>query len=89
MLNLKFDKNVILFGYINEPAFEVNYCILFAKWYIHKARKLSAKTDNLYFSFTSFLDNLKQSVVLEKQIALSNQTVHKFDEKFCILESIL
>ena len=88
-LNFKFDKNVILFGYIDQPAFELNYCILFAKWYIHKARKLSAKTDHLYFSFTSFLDSLKQSVVIEKQIALSNKTVHNFNEKFCILESVL
>ena len=70
-MNIKLDKKVMIFGYIEEKNFLVNYCILYAKMFINKIRRGCCAKIRLYFSFTSFLQVLKNAVCIEKEIAFT------------------
>jgi len=88
-MNIKLDKKVMIFGYIEEKNFLVNYCILYAKMFINKIRRGCCAKIRLYFSFTSFLQVLKNAVCIEKEIAYNTMSLHTFTHKFDKLESVL
>ena len=83
------DVQTMLFGEIDEKSFIVNYCLLHAKWYIHKTRKTHNNTQMLYFSFTCFLQHLNWSILVEKEIASNKMKTSEFDVKFNMLQNVL
>lgn len=89
--NPQFELNVktILFGEIDGKSFIVNYCLLHAKWYIHKTRQKYKDTKMPYFSFTCFLQHLNWSILLEKEIASNKMKVAEFNVKFNMLQEVL
>jgi len=62
------NATTILFGTFNDEHLEVNFCILNAKLFIHNIRNRQRNCDDLYFSFTAFLCELKENLELEKRI---------------------
>ena len=66
---LTLNSKKMLFGILDKSQFEVNFCILHAKWYIHKTRKSGNNNSPVYFSFLSFLTMLKNVLRVDKEIA--------------------
>ena len=81
------NKLYIMFGEVHSSErknFTINYCLLHAKMHIHKCRLSDADVP-----FITYLLRLKDSVNIEKEIALVNNTMDKFMEKFGKIEEIL
>ena len=85
----KLDFKTILFGDLNKDSFILNYCLLIAKWYIHQTRQMQKENQKLYFSFTSYLEKLKLSVIVERQIAVDKLSIPEFELKFHELEVVI
>lgn len=82
------DIKHILFGILDDNMVEVNFCILIAKLYVHNIRQCHRDQDNIYFSFTSYLYDLKEYLSIEKEITyMKNQT--SFETRFkTLLENL-
>ena len=83
---LQLDPVTIIFGCLDKNAFIVNYTLLHAKLYIHNTRTRCIDKTKLYFSFTCFLQLLKNAVIIEKQIATNKSSLPEYMEKFNMLE---
>ena len=83
------DTKMLLFSCLNENHFEINFCIIQAKWYIHRARHNCQNNQYLNFSFISFLQMLKTALCIEREIANLKTNVPLFEQKFSILETVL
>ena len=88
-IDMKLECLTMLFGYSNDKMFLANYCILQAKWYIHKTRQKYKEPAQLYFFFICFLQQMKQAVQMEKEIAVNNNTIEKFNGILQALEDVL
>ena len=80
------DPVIVIFGFLNKNVFIVNYCLLQAKQYIHYRRTRCSDNTKLYFSFTCFLQLLKQAVIVEKQIATNRTSLPEYEKKINALE---
>ena len=83
------NTRLLLFGSLDDNHFEINFCIIQAKLYIHKVRHKCQNNQNLYFSFISFLQMLKTALCIEREIAIMNMNVPLFEQKFSALETAL
>ena len=72
-----------------KKSFVTNFCLLHAKYFIHKVRQNSKERENIYFPFMCYLQELKKAVIIEKQIAVFNMHQHRFDMVFHQLEHVL
>ena len=73
---LKLSTSEIIFGMLEGPCLNINFCLLYAKWYIHSNKK------ELNISFECFKKYLKGVLLIEKQIALDNDTITHFRKCF-------
>ncbi len=80
-------KDVILGKVILQSHF-INYCILHAKWFLHKQYK-NSKTNSITPSFLQYLIYLKNSVTIEKCIAQTHNNEEYFSTVFSKLEECL
>ena len=78
-----------MFGYLKPKSFIVNYCVLHAKHYIHKTRQMYQGTMLHYFSINTFLCRLKYAIQIEHTIAINNNNLVEFNEKFAKLYYVL
>ena len=82
----------ILFGILdkrNEEAFLANYCILHAKWYLHKTHKAATTEDSYAPIFIEYLAYMKKVIVVERRIAAKNHTIDAFIDTFDVIECYL
>jgi hypothetical protein len=81
--NIVLDEIKIIYGIVDNFGKNetLNACILNAKWYIYKC-KLS---ENSIF-FYSFLCDLKYFLIIEKTIALRNDSYHKYSQTWLNIE---
>ena len=52
---IEFSKEIVIFEYLENNEFEINYCSLQVKWFIHKFWKLYNNMNKTHFSFKTFL----------------------------------
>ena len=76
------DRKNVLFGVMSDQSTEINFCVLIAKMYIHNVRCRSRDCDDLYFSFTSFLSELKENLLLEREIACEKNRIEAFNVRY-------
>ena len=70
------DKRFIIFGVLTNPLdVAMNFCILYAKWYIHLQK--IAKRD---VSFKAYLKKLKAALTTEREIAVKKQKLTQFNK---------
>ena len=79
----------VLFGKPGKNNDALNYCIMQAKWYLHIERKSAADYGTYQPFFLKYLCNLKQKLLVEKQIATRTQCLNKYLYKFARIEEIL
>jgi hypothetical protein len=80
------DTRTIMFGdmSMNNLCEEFNVCLIVAKWHVHKERLAGNKP-----FFYKFLCQLKHHLVVERCIAIRNNSVQKFEKKWeAILDEI-
>ena len=58
--------NDILFGNLEDDSFALNYCLLHAKWYLHREHKGSKMFKNYAPSFQRFILYLRNELRIEK-----------------------
>ena len=75
----------VIFGILLPKCVLINYCILHAKWFLHKEYK---KFDNnsIKPSFDNYLYWLKEVVKIERYVAEKNGSIDSFHEIFNVLE---
>ena len=78
----------IIFGILTPKHFTVNYCILYAKWYLHKEYKKTGKMP-IKPDFTSFSKFLKSVLMLEKLILVKKQKLDFYQTMFSKVETSL
>jgi hypothetical protein len=84
-------KDVIL-GKVALQSHLINYCILHAKWFLHKQYKNTGRNSNknsITPSFLQYLIYLKNSVTIEKCIAQNRNSEEYFNTVFSKLEECL
>ena len=76
----------ILFGFPSncDIVTVLNFCVLFAKWYIY-CKKLNNKND---FDLYEYQVQLKQRLLFEKMICNKNQNQHSFEKWNIIYEHL-
>ena len=86
-----FDNDVtkLLFGTTDDEHLEIYFCILIAKLYIHNNRNRQRQREDLYFSFTAYLCELKENLYLERHILTNRNQSELFYSKFhTLIENI-
>ncbi len=86
---IKLDLITVIFGELVPNSHLLNFCLLYAKWYLHRGYKLCDNKKPYVPSFLQFIVYLKSTVTIEKFIAERNDKVEYFDDVFSILEDIL
>ena len=74
----------IIFGICHNSALLFNYCVLYAKWYLHKCY-----IQNNNISFKAFLLYLKYVTTIDKLIACKNDNSVNINSIHNILENHL
>ena len=79
-------RECILFGFlVGDDSFDVlNYIVLLAKRHIYTQKMHN--NNNIFF--ISFLQQLKNSLIIEKEINIKNNTSQKFVKFNFVLESL-
>jgi len=88
-VKIDLSREIVIFGYLENNEFEINYCILQVKWFIHKSWKLYNNMNKTHFSFETFLERLKYAIAIEQQIAERNNSIMCFNEHFSMLKTML
>jgi hypothetical protein len=80
------DKRSALTGFIglHDIFHTLNACLLLAKWHVYKC-----KLDESEVFFHNFLCDLKYSLDMEKSIALRNNTLLKYTQRWQIVEDYI
>jgi hypothetical protein len=73
-VNIQLDRKTIMVGCTEDTEGALNACILIAKWHIYKS-----KLNSEQIFFYKFLCELKYALVIEKNIALRNNTLAKYN----------
>ena len=61
--NLQISTSDIIFGILNRSCFNVNFCIIYANWFIHRHKSEE------HISVDDFKSYLKGVLIVDKQIA--------------------
>jgi hypothetical protein len=73
----------VLFGNYENGNFIENFCILHAKWWIHKTR------NNDYIHFLDFLVYLKSVIIIEHELSVYQRNLPLFNMRFRSLMKLL
>ena len=82
--NFVLEERDVIFGVLNPFKYDhidiLNYCIIYAKFYIYQCKK-----DSKNICFFEFLILLKNKIEILHYISIVNDTVTKFNKKWSIL----
>jgi hypothetical protein len=84
--NIMLNKTDIIVGYLESYNKRqiINNCILLAKWSIYKSKLAQSS-----ISFYKFLCDIKYNIRIEKEIAIKNNQLAKFNELWNMVESFV
>ena len=78
--------DIVIFGQTSPRSFLINFCLLYAKWFLHKGY-VACGSDKIYVpNFAQFLISLKHTLSIEKDIAFKNEMVADYYKSFSQLE---
>lgn len=83
---VQIEEKLIIFGINKDSNKVVSYCILLAKVFIHRTRKQFENSNDIIFSFNSFLEMLKSAINVETLVKEKNNQI---DSTFEILNSLI
>jgi cob(I)alamin adenosyltransferase len=84
--DIQLDQKSIFVGWLEnmEGVDELNACILIAKWHIYKS-----KLNNELVFFYKYLCELKYALVMEKNIALRNNNMQRYNVTWQKIEELI
>ena len=88
-LNIDLSLEKVIFGVLEPNNYIQNFCILHAKWYLHKERKNVTNYVHFEPNITYYQNYLRFVLKLEKQIAVSTNRLTVYESTLGKLENKL
>ena len=82
-------RNDIIFTGVARLNPAIKFSIVLAKWHIHRIRFIKYNDYNAVVPFVSFLPKLKDAIVAEKHMAISQGSCNDFEKRLGMLETVI